>query len=180
MRNREARPDTTTGGAVEPLERLVAETELLGALRFDGRGRVLTCNATMARLLGRSPDELTGATLGEVLDAPDAAAMLALVRGGHSHVSGRVRLAFMGKARAPFVLECAVAVDGSGGALLGSRPRREPGSGLADDRPQLVPVDRAPRISSRIREALPEGHPARAVAAVRGRFRGGWENGNGW
>lgn len=175
MRNREARPDTTTGGAVEPLERLVAETELLGALRFDGRGRVLTCNATMARLLGRSPDELTGATLGEVLDAPDAAAMLALVRGGHSHVSGRVRLAFMGKARAPFVLECGVAVDGSGGALLGSCP-----SGLAVGRPQPDPVARAPRISSRIREALPDGHPARGVAAVRGRFRGGRENGDGW
>jgi hypothetical protein len=180
MRNRESRPDATTGGAIEPLERVVAETELLGALRFDGRGRVLTCNATMARLLGWSPNELTGTTLGEVLDAPDAAAMLALVRGGHEHVAGRVRLAFMGKARAPFVLECAVALDGSGGALLGSCPRREPGGGLALSRLQLLSMDRAPRSSSRVREGLPEGDAALTAVAVRGRFRGGRENGHGW
>jgi PAS domain-containing protein len=128
MRNRDARPNTTTGGSVEPLERLVAEMELLGALRFDGGGRVITCNATMARLLGCSPGELTGVPLGQVLDAPDAAAMLALVRGGHSHMAGRVRLAFLGRARDPLVLECAVAVDGSGGALLGSRPHRGQGT----------------------------------------------------
>ena len=125
MRNRDAGPETTASGTMEPLERLVAETESLGALRFDGNGRVLTCNATMARLLGCSAGELTGAPLGEVLDTPDAAAMLALVREGRGHVARRVRLAFVGRARAPFVLECAVALDGGGGALLGSRPYRD-------------------------------------------------------
>jgi len=98
------------------------EMELLGALRFDGSGRVLSCNATMARLLGASAGEVSGATLGEVLDPPDAAAMLALVRSGCPHVAGRVRLTFLGRSGGPFVLECAMALDGSGGALFGSRP----------------------------------------------------------
>jgi hypothetical protein len=85
---------------------------------------MLSCNATMARLLGSSAGEMPGTMLGDVLDAPDAAAMLALVRSGRTHVAGRVRLAFLGRARRPLVLECAVAVDGSGGALLGA-PLRE-------------------------------------------------------
>lgn len=125
MRFRDGRADATTAGAVLPLERLVMEMELLGALRFDASGRVLSCNATMARLLGASAGEVSGATLGEVLDPPDAAAMLALVRSGREHVAGRVRLAFLGRTRGPFVLECALAVDGSGGALFGSRPHED-------------------------------------------------------
>ena len=128
MRLWDGRADATTASAVQPLERLVTEMELLGALRSDGGGRVLSCNATMARLLGSSAGEVTGATLGEVLDGPDAAAMLALVRSGREHVAGRVRLSFLGKARRPLVLECAVALDGSGGALLGSRPHEDRGS----------------------------------------------------
>jgi len=80
-------------------------------------------NATMERLLGASAGAVSGATLGEVLDAPDAAAMLALVRSGRAHAAGRVRLSFLGQAHRPIVLECAVALDGSGGALLGSRPQ---------------------------------------------------------
>jgi PAS domain-containing protein len=100
------------------LERLVAEMEILGALRFDADGRVLSCNATMARLLGAP----AAAMLGDVLDAPDAAALLALVRSGREHVAGRVRLTFRGRRQRPLVLECAVALDGRGGALLGSRP----------------------------------------------------------
>jgi len=124
----DGRADATTASAVLPLERLVTEMELLGALRFDGSGRVLSCNATMARLLGAAAGEVSGATLGEVLAPPDAAAMLALVRSGRAHVAGRVRLGFLGSACRPLVLECAVAVDGSGGALLGSRPREDPQS----------------------------------------------------
>jgi PAS domain-containing protein len=121
----DARADAATAGAVLPLERLVTEMELLGALRFDDTGRMLSCNATMTRLLGASAGEMPGAMLGDVLDAPDAAAMLALVRSGRTHVAGRVRLAFLGRARRPLVLECAVAVDGSGGALLGGPPRED-------------------------------------------------------
>jgi PAS domain-containing protein len=108
-----------------PLERLVTEMEILGALRFDGSGRVMSCNAAMVWLLGASAGEMAGATLADVLDAPDAAAMLALVRSGRAHVAGRVRLSFLGKAHRPLVLECAAALDGSGGALLGSRPHEE-------------------------------------------------------
>lgn len=126
MRFWDGRAEATTAGAVLPFERLVTEMEILGALRFDGRGRVVSCNSTMARLLGMSAGELSGATLHEVLDAPDAAAMLALVRSGREHVAGRVRLSFLGQSRRPLVLECAVALDGDGGALLGS-PSREPG-----------------------------------------------------
>jgi len=114
--------DATTESA---LARLVAEMEILGALRFDASGRVLSCNATMARLLGAPAAELPGATLGDVLDAPDAAALLALVRSGREHVAARVRLSFLGGRRRPVVLECAVALDGRGGALLGSRPRQD-------------------------------------------------------
>ncbi len=117
--------DATTASAVLPLERLVTEMEILGALRFDGNGRVLSCNATMARLLGTAAGEVAGATLGEVLDGPDAAAMLALVRSGRAHVAGRVQLSFLGTAGGPFVLECALALDSTGGALLGNRPRED-------------------------------------------------------
>jgi hypothetical protein len=108
------------------LERLVAEMEILGALRFDADGRVLCCNATMARLLGAP----VAARLGDVLDAPDAAALLALVRSGREHVAGRVLLTFLGRRQRPVVLECAVALDARGGALLGSRPPHDADPGL--------------------------------------------------
>jgi PAS domain-containing protein len=114
-----------TAGAVLTLERLVAKMEILGALRFDGSGRVVGCNATMARLLGASAGEMSAATLREVLDAPDAAAMLALIRSGREHVAGRVRLSFLDRDCQPFVLECAVALDSRGGALLASRPQKD-------------------------------------------------------
>jgi PAS domain-containing protein len=117
--------DATTASAVLPIERLVAEIEILGALRFDGAGRVLGCNATMARWLGAPAAEVSGAALDAVLEPRDAAAMLALVRSGRAHVAGRVRLAFLGRGRGPFVLECAVALDASGGALLGNRRRED-------------------------------------------------------
>jgi PAS domain-containing protein len=126
MRSWDGVADSTTPGAGRPLERLVMETEIAGVMRFDRTGRVLRCNSTMARLLGASAAELAGAVLGDVLDAPDAAAMLALVRSGREHVAGRVRLSFLGKARRRFVLECALALDGSGGALLGNPPREKP------------------------------------------------------
>jgi PAS domain-containing protein len=102
------------------------KTEIAGVMRFDRTGRVLGCNSTMARLLGSSVGELAGATLADVLDGPDAAAMLALVRSGREHVAGRVQLSFLGKGRRPFVLECALALDGSGGALLGNPPGEKP------------------------------------------------------
>jgi PAS domain-containing protein len=101
-----------------PLERLVAEMEIIGALQFDGTGRVLSCNETMARLLGVARGGLSGAALADVLDAPDAAAMLALVRSGLEHVAGSVRISFLGRDGSPVVLDCAVALDAVGGALL--------------------------------------------------------------
>jgi PAS domain-containing protein len=123
MRFWDSHADATTASTALPIERLVTEMEILGALRFDGAGRVLSCNATMARWLGASPAEVSGASLDAVLEPKDAAAMLALVRSGRAHVAGRVRLAFLGRVRGPFVLECAVALDAGGGALLGGRGR---------------------------------------------------------
>jgi PAS domain-containing protein len=120
-------PDAPSDAAIEAsppsLEQLMTQMELLGALRFDRVGRILSCNATMARLIGAPPEAVVASTLSDLLDAPDAAALLALVRGGGTHVASRVHVAFRGRARRTFDLECAVALDGGGGALLGGRPR---------------------------------------------------------
>ena len=113
----------------DPLGRLLEETDLVGAIRFDAAGRVQSCSAAMSRLLGRAVADVEGAPLDAVLTPPDAAALRALLRDGRRHVAGRVRLAFRDLDREPIVLECAITLDDRGGALLGAPPRRdEPGS----------------------------------------------------
>lgn len=102
------------------LARAVDEMEGLGALRFDAGGLVVSCNATMGRWLGTSTAELRGAPLEAVLIPPDAAALNALVRDGRPHVAGRVRLVFRAADESAMMLECAIALDACGGALLGS------------------------------------------------------------
>jgi PAS domain-containing protein len=111
------------GGAAVPFETVVEEMELLGALRFDAEGRVSSCNAAMGRVLGCAGADIRGAPLDRVLDAPDAAALLALLRDRRRYVAGRVRLAFRTGSPEPLFLECAIALDRHGGALLG-RPLR--------------------------------------------------------
>jgi PAS domain-containing protein len=108
-------PDDDTGA----LARAVDEMQGLGALRFDAGGRVLSCNATMGLWLGTSAAELRGAPLEAVLIPPDAAALNALLRDGRPHVARRVRLAFRAVDESAMMLECAIALDAGGGALLG-------------------------------------------------------------
>jgi PAS domain-containing protein len=123
MKTRDVPTDAAIETAPPSLDQLLTQMELLGALRFDRAGRILSCSATMAQLIGTPSEEIVASTLGEVLDAPDAAALLALVRGGGTHVASRVHVAFRSRARRTLILECAVALDSGGGGLLGSRPR---------------------------------------------------------
>jgi PAS domain-containing protein len=111
------------------LERLIEELDQLGALRFDAKGYVVSCNATLGRLLGCSASGLRGAPLDAVLVASDAAAVRALLRDGRPYVTGRVHLAFRRVSRPPLTLECAIALEGGGGALLGGPLCVDPGRG---------------------------------------------------
>ncbi len=59
---------------------------------------------------------------------PDAPPRIGIVsRRARDFRPSCVRLSFLGRSRRPFALECAVALDGRGGALLGSHPHGESG-----------------------------------------------------
>jgi PAS domain-containing protein len=121
--------ETTQAGSraeVHPLERALEQTELLATLQFDSRGRIRSCNSVLARMLGCGPIELRGSALEEVLDSPDTAALLALLRDGRPYVSGRVRLVLRTRERALLALDCALALDGKGGAVVGRPTPGEP------------------------------------------------------
>lgn len=124
MTNQTAKDHGASDGTLA-LERAIGELDQIAALRFDGAGHVLSCNEAMGRFLGRPARELQDAALELVLTPPDAAALRALLRDGRPHVAGRVLLAFhAAAAQAPVTLECTIALEAGGGALLGSLPDR--------------------------------------------------------